>query len=84
VRLPKLAANRWFMSEFIAANPPCLALDLVEVGDIRCALLALRPEAALPRSVTVGGFGFGHSLLGASSWEGAWRKPSATCPLGFV
>ncbi len=48
MRLPKLAANRWFMSEFIAANPPCLTLDLVEVGDIRCALLALRPEAALP------------------------------------
>jgi len=69
VSLPKLAVNRQFMSEFIAADPPCLALGLVEVGDIRCALVALRPEAALPRSVTAGGFGFGHSLLGASSWE---------------
>lgn len=67
--LPKLAVNRQFMSEFIAADPPCLALGLVEVGDIRCALVALRPEAALPRSVTTGGFGFGHSLLGASGWE---------------
>ena len=57
------------MSEFIAADPPCLALGLVEVGNTRCALVALRPEEALPRSVTAGGFGFGHSLYGASSWE---------------
>jgi len=69
VSLPKLAVNRQFMSEFIAADPPCLALGLVEVGDIRCALVALRPREALPRSVTDGGFGFGHSLLGSSSWE---------------
>jgi len=69
VRLPKLAVNRQFMSEFIAADPPCLALGLVEVEDIRCALVALRPREALPRSVTDGGFGFGHSLLGSSSWE---------------
>lgn len=67
--LPPLAVNRQFMSEFIAADPPCLALGLVEVGDTRCALVALRPEEALPRSVTVGGFGFGHSLLGADGWE---------------
>lgn len=69
MRLPKLAVNRQFMSEFIAAEPPCLALGLVEVGDVRCALIALRPEEALPRSVTAGGFRFGHSLLGTAAWE---------------
>ncbi len=67
--LPPLAVNRRFMSEFIAADPPCLALGLVEVGNTRCVLVAMRPEEALPRSVTACGFGFGHSLYGASSWE---------------
>ena len=67
--LPPLAVNRQFMSEFIAADPSCLALGLVEVGDTRCALVALRLEETLPQSVTAGGFRFGHSLRGASSWK---------------
>lgn len=67
--LPELAVNRQFMSEFIVAERPCFALGVVEVGETRCALVALRPEEALPRTATAGGFGFGHSLLGASGWE---------------
>lgn len=67
--LPELAVNRGFMAEFLAAEPPCLALGLVEVEGARCALVALRPEEAIPRHVTAGGFRFGHALLGAEDWE---------------
>jgi hypothetical protein len=67
--LPELAVNRSFMSAFLAAEPPCLALGLVEVDNPRCALVALRPEQAIPRHVTAGGFRFGHALLGAERWE---------------
>lgn len=61
--------NRSFMAEFIEADPPCFALGLVEVGDTRCAMVALRPEQAIPQHVTEGGFRFGHALLGAAGWE---------------
>ncbi len=42
--LPQLTINRSFMAEFLDADPPCFALGLVEVGDTRCALVALRPD----------------------------------------
>lgn len=67
--LPELAVNRGFMAEFVAAEPPCFALGLVEVEGTRCALAALRPEEAIPRHVTAGGFAFGHALLGGEGWE---------------
>ena len=67
--LPALAVNRGFMAEFIEADPPCFALGLVEVGGTRCAMVALRPEQALPARATAGGFRFGHALLGAANWE---------------
>jgi len=67
--LPALAVNRSFMAEFIEADPPCFALGLVEVGGTRCAMVALRPEQAIPLHVTAGGFRFGHALLGAADWE---------------
>ena len=67
--LPQLTINRGFMAEFLDADPPCFGLGLVEVGDVRCALVALRPEQPIPRDVTGGGFAFGHSLLGGDGWE---------------
>lgn len=67
--LPELVVNRSFMAEFLAAEPPCLALGLVEVEGTRCALVALCPEEAIPRHVTATGFRFGHALLGAEGWE---------------
>ena len=67
--LPELAVNRSFMAEFIEVEPPCFALGLVEVGGARCAMVALRPEQALPPRATAGGFRFGHALLGAADWE---------------
>ena len=67
--LPELAVNRSFMAEFIEAEPPCFALGLVEVEGTRCAMVALRPEQALPSRATAGGFRFGHALLGAADWE---------------
>ena len=67
--LPQLAVNRGFMAEFLDADPPCFGLGLVEVGDVRCGLVALCPEQPIPRHVTDGGFAFGHSLLGGNGWE---------------
>lgn len=67
--LPQLTINRSFMAEFLDADPPCFGLGLVEVEDVRCALVALRPEQPIPRHVTEGGFALGHSLLGGDGWE---------------
>jgi hypothetical protein len=67
--LPPLTINRGFMAEFLDADPPCFGLGLVEMGDVRCALVALRPEQPIPRHITAGGFAFGHSLLGGDGWE---------------
>src|SRR6202020_2461860 len=40
-QLPELAVNRSLMSAFLAEDPPCLALGMVEEGANQCALLAL-------------------------------------------
>ncbi len=63
--LPELAVNQSFMAAFLAAEPPCLALGLVEVEGTRRALVAPRLEQAVPRHVTSNGFRFGHAPLGA-------------------
>ena len=66
---PELAVNRSFMSAFLAEDPPCLALGMVEDGASRCALLALRLDRTLPQQVSAGGFSFGHALFGGDTWE---------------
>jgi hypothetical protein len=68
-KLPELAVNRPFMSAFLAEDPPCLALGVVEEGANRCALVALRLNRALPRQVSAGGFSFGHALFGSGTWK---------------
>jgi len=68
-QLPELAVNRPFMTAFLAEEPPCLALGMVEEGAIRCAMVALRLDRALPRQVSAGGFSFGHALFGGGTWE---------------
>jgi hypothetical protein len=67
-KLPELAVNRPFISAFLAEEPPCLALGMVEEGVSRCALVALRPEQALPRQISAAGFSFGHALFGGDTW----------------
>jgi hypothetical protein len=67
-QVPELAVNRSFMSAFLAEDPPCLALGMVEEGTSRCALLALRLDQVLPRQVSAG-FSFGHALFGSGTWE---------------
>ena len=67
--LPTLTVNRRFMMDFIAKEPPCLALGLVEVEGSQCAMITLRLNEALPREVSVAGFAFGHTLYGGGSWE---------------
>ena len=67
--LPALTVNRQFMSEFVAAEAPCLALGLVEVEGSQCALVALHLNQTLPPEVSAAGFAFGHALFGGESWE---------------
>ncbi len=69
--LPTLTVNRRFMVDFIAKEPPCLAIGLVEVEGNQCAMITLRLNEALPREISAGGFAFGHALYGGgrSSWE---------------
>jgi len=37
---PALVVNRLFMQEFLAAEPPCLALGMVEERQRLCGMLA--------------------------------------------
>ena len=67
--LPTLTVNRQFMMDFIAKEPPCLALGLVEVEGSQCAMITVRLNEALPREVSAAGFAFGHALYGGGSWE---------------
>ena len=67
--LPTLTVNRRFMMEFVAKEPPCLALGLVEVEGSQCAMITLRLNEALPREVSAAGFAFGHALYGGGNWE---------------
>ena len=66
--LPTLTVNRRFMMDFIAREPPCLALGLVEVEGSQCAMITLRLSEALPREVSTAGFAFGHTLYGGDGW----------------
>ncbi|MFC1759693.1 hypothetical protein ACFL2H_13150 [Planctomycetota bacterium] len=66
---PKLTVNRAFMQEFISAEPPCLALGMVEEQGRLGGFWALRTEQAIPAEVSAKGMNFGHSLLGTSEME---------------
>ena len=65
---PALVVNRLFMQEFLAAEPPCLALGLVEERQQLCGLLALRLDEALPPAIADRGFEFGHALFGNTTF----------------
>jgi hypothetical protein len=67
--LPTLTVNRSFMREFIAADPPCFALGMVEERKRQYGFLALRPDQAIPAAVANRGFKFGHALLGNAAFE---------------
>ena len=67
--LPVLTINRSFIHEFIAAEPPCFALGMVESLGHRHGLLALRPGEDIPSAILDQGFNFGHSLLGNDAFE---------------
>src|SRR5713101_6574939 len=65
---PPLVVNRLFMQEFLAAEPPCLALGLVEERQQLCGMLALRLAEALPPAIADRGFEFGHALFGNTTF----------------
>jgi hypothetical protein len=67
--LPRLTVNRQFMSDFLAAEPPCFALGLVEERKQQCGFMALRLEDFLPPEISDRGFRFGHSLYGSALFE---------------
>ena len=67
--LPKLTVNGQFIRDFIAAEPPCFALGLVEERKQECGFLALRPDESIPPEISAVGFNFGHALLGTAEFE---------------
>jgi hypothetical protein len=67
--LPKLTLNHRFVRDFLGSSAPCFALGLIGALGQEFALLALRPGVELPDRATENGFGFGHSVLGDSTYE---------------
>ncbi|MGE3542273.1 MAG: hypothetical protein AB7N91_33275 [Candidatus Tectimicrobiota bacterium] len=63
-----LVVNRLFMQAFLAAEPPCLALGLVEERQQLCGMLALRLDEAIPPAIADRGFEFGHALYGSAAF----------------
>lgn len=65
---PALVVNRRFMQAFLAADPPCMALGMVEVQQQLCGMLALRLDEAIPTAIADRGFEFGHTLFGTTTF----------------
>ena len=65
---PALVVNRRFMQAFLAADPPCMALGMVEVQQQLCGMLALRLDEAIPTAIADRGFEFGHALFGTTTF----------------
>ena len=59
--LPHLVLNRAFLRDFLAAEPGCCAIGLVEETGTEYGFLALRPAAPIPEHALSGGFQLGHS-----------------------
>lgn len=66
---PALVVNRAFLQAFLEAEPPCVALGMLEERQHPYGLLALRLPEDLPEAVAAQGFTFGHTVLGTSTWE---------------
>src|SRR5438132_7362025 len=65
---PALVVNRLFMQEFLAAEPPCFALGMLEERQQACGMLALRFDQEMPVTVADSGFEFGHALFGTTAF----------------
>ena len=65
---PALVVNRLFMQVFLSADPPCLALGMVEAQQRLCGMLALRLDEAIPAAIADRGFEFGHALFGNTTF----------------
>lgn len=61
--------NRRFFKEFLAADPPCFAMGVVEERQLPLGLLALHTVETIPPDILNCGFGFGHSVLGNTQVE---------------
>lgn len=66
---PPLTVNRSFMSALLDEDAPCLAPGIAETEGSRCALIALRLDEPIPRSISGAEFEFGHALIGTKTWE---------------
>ena len=67
--LPTLTLNRRFVQDFVAKDPPCFALGMIEERDQPYAVLALRPGLEIPAGTTDLGFNLGHAVLGSADFE---------------
>ena len=66
--LPHLVLNR-ALGDFLAAEPGCCAIGLVEESGTEYGFLALRPAAPIPKHALAGGFQLGHSLVGKNDQQ---------------
>jgi hypothetical protein len=56
------------MQGFLAAEPPCFALGMVEERQRLYGMLALRLDKEMPAAIADGGFQFGHALFGTTAF----------------
>jgi hypothetical protein len=66
--LPRLVVNQAFITDFLAADAPAVALGMVEERRQQHGFLAMYPDVVIPSQATQGGFRLGHSLLGTSAF----------------
>lgn len=64
---PPLTVNRGFMSALLDEDAPCLAPGIAVTEGSRCALIALRLDEPIPRSISGAKFEFGHALVGTKT-----------------
>ena len=67
--LPRLTVNRLFITDLMAAQPPCFALGYVEEYGEVSGFMAVRPAVAIPQAATDRGFRFGHGVLGNERYQ---------------
>jgi len=62
--LSPLTFNKFFISEFIAADHSSAAIGILEEFGVQRGFIAMKPEALIPDEFTQAGLSFGHQLLG--------------------
>lgn len=62
--LPVLTMNELMIDDLMQEQAPCFAMGKVRLNGETCGFIAVRPAEAIPHECTLGGFDFGHSVIG--------------------